>query len=58
MSRTEDIVLKPEEQGLVRWATDGVILAVSVQDPFGSLKGSTILKYLEKNYAGLGQGRG
>ncbi len=56
MSRTENVVLKPEEQGLIRWATDGMILAVSVQDPFGSLRGSTILKYLEHNYAGMGAG--
>jgi len=52
MARTEELVLKPEEQGLVKFATDGMIIAVSVQDPFGSLKGSTILKYLEANYAG------
>jgi CRP-like cAMP-binding protein len=56
LSRSEQIVLKPEEQGLLRWATDGMLLAVSVQDPFGSLKGSIILKYLERNYAGMGAG--
>lgn len=52
LPRTVELALKPEEQGLVRFATDGMIIAVSVQDPFGSLKGSTILKYLEHNYAG------
>lgn len=52
MARTEDLSLKPEEQGQIRYATDGMLIAVSVQDPFGSLKGSTILKYLEHNYAG------
>jgi CRP-like cAMP-binding protein len=52
MSRTEDVALKPEQQGQVRFATDGMLIAISVQDPFGSLKGSTILKYLEHNYAG------
>jgi CRP-like cAMP-binding protein len=56
MSRSQNIVLKPAEQGLLRWATDGMLMAVSVQDPFGSLKGSTILKYLEHNYAGIGAG--
>lgn len=52
MSRATELVLKPEEQGLVRFATDGMLIAVSVQDPFGSLQGSTILRYLEHNYAG------
>ena len=52
MERTQDLSLKPEEQGLVRFATDGMLVAVSVQDPFGALKGGTILRYLEKNYAG------
>ncbi|HMN68821.1 MAG TPA: cyclic nucleotide-binding domain-containing protein [Bdellovibrionales bacterium] len=52
LPRTVELSLKPEEQGLVRFATDGMLLAVSVRDPFGSLKGSTILKYLEHNYAG------
>ncbi len=52
LPRTTEITLKPQEQALVRFATDGMIVAISVQDPFGSLKGSTLLKYLEHNYAG------
>ncbi len=52
LPRTEEVILKPEQQGLVRFATDGMLIAVSVQDPFGSLKGSIILKYLEANYSG------
>lgn len=52
LPRTVDFSLKPEEQGMVRFATDGMLIAVSVQDPFGSLKGSIILKYLEANYGG------
>lgn len=52
MLRTEELILKPGEQGLLRFATDGMLIAVSVQDPFGSLQGSTILRYLEHNYAG------
>lgn len=52
LPRTVDLNLKPEEQGMVRFATDGMLIAVSVQDPFGSLKGSTILRYLEANYGG------
>lgn len=52
LPRTVELILKPEEQGLVRFATDGMIVAVSVQDPFGSLSGNVILKYLEANYSG------
>ncbi len=52
LPRTVDFNLKPEEQGMVRFATDGMLIAVSVQDPFGSLQGSTILRYLEANYGG------
>jgi CRP-like cAMP-binding protein len=52
LPRTTELSLRPEEQGLLRFATDGMIVAVSVQDPFGSLRGSTLLKYLEHNYAG------
>jgi len=55
LPRTEDVILKPEEQGLVRFATDGMLIAISVQDPFGSLRGSTILRYLEHNYNGGGE---
>jgi hypothetical protein len=54
LERCTELQLKPEEQGLIRFATDGMFIAVSVQDPFGSLKGSTILRYLERNYSGGG----
>lgn len=53
--RTQEVILKPSEQGQVRFATDGMAIAVSVLDPFGSLKGSTLLRYLEHNYGGLTQ---
>lgn len=52
LPRTTDLTLRSEEQGQLRFATDGMIIAVAVQDPFGSLKGNTLLKYLEHNYAG------
>lgn len=52
LPRTEDVSLKTDEQGLFRFATDGMLIAISVQDPFGGLKGPTLLHYLEKNYAG------
>lgn len=50
LPRTVAVTLKPSEQGVIRFATDGMLMAVSVQDPFGSLRSSTILKYLEQNY--------
>ncbi len=53
LPRTTDLALKPEEQGIVRFGTDGMLVAISVQDPFGSLKGSVLLKYLEANYSGV-----
>jgi hypothetical protein len=52
LPRTHELVLKPEQQGLVRFGTDGMLVAISVQDPFGSLKSSVLLKYLEANYSG------
>jgi CRP-like cAMP-binding protein len=52
LPRSVDVKLKAEEQGQLRFATDGMFVAVSVQDPFGSLNSHTILRYLEHNYAG------
>ncbi len=52
LPRTVEFSLKPEEQGMVRFATDGMLIGISVQDPFGSLRPNTILKYLEANYSG------
>lgn len=51
MPRTTPLSLKAEEQGLLRFATDGMVIAVSVQDPFGSLKSGTLLRYLENSYS-------
>lgn len=55
-SRLEEIHLLPEHQGQLLFGTDGMILAVSVSDPFGSLKGETILHYLERCYGGAETG--
>lgn len=52
LPRSHELNLSTDQQGVVRFATDGMLVAVSVQDPFGSLKGSTILRYLEHNYSG------
>lgn len=54
LPRTQELSLKPGEQSLLRYATDGMLIAVSVTDPFGALRAGTILRYLEHNYAGTG----
>lgn len=48
--RTQQLELTPEQQGIFRYASDGIFVAISVQDPFGSLMPSTILSYLESCY--------
>lgn len=52
LDRTVRIDLEPNEQGKFRYACDGILLAVSVEDPFGAFKRSTILDYLESCYEG------
>ncbi len=52
LPRTELLELKPEHQALMRYASDGMFTAISVEDPFGALSGSTILKYLQSCYGG------
>ncbi len=50
LSRTVDVELKPEEQSTFRYACDGILLAISVEDPFGALTRETILDYLQSRY--------
>ncbi|MBF0352853.1 MAG: GAF domain-containing protein [SAR324 cluster bacterium] len=52
LPRTEKLELKPEEQATFRYACDGLLLAVSVEDPFGAFHRETILKYLASCYEG------
>lgn len=52
LPRTQTVELSPEQCGVVRYATDGVLVALSVSDPFGSLKGEVILDYLHSCYNG------
>jgi len=47
LPRTEPVTLIPAQQGKLRYACDGLLLAVSVEDPFGGLDRQTILDYLE-----------
>jgi CRP-like cAMP-binding protein/sulfur transfer complex TusBCD TusB component (DsrH family) len=52
LSRTEKISLNDSQQARLRFGTDGVLLAVSVEDPFGSLSKKVITNYLESCYTG------
>ncbi len=52
LPRTEKVSLAPEHQSTLRFGTDGVLLAVSVKDPFGGLKKEIITNYLESCYSG------
>ncbi len=52
LPRTEPIVLTETQQSRLMYGTDGVLLAVSVEDPFGSLTKAIIMKYLESCYSG------
>ncbi|WII73079.1 cyclic nucleotide-binding domain-containing protein [Bdellovibrio sp. 22V] len=52
ISRKEEIQLDTHQQSLLRYASDGVLLAVAVKDPFGSLTKDIIVDYLLSCYNG------
>ncbi len=52
LSRTDTIELKPDEQGIFRYACDGLLVGISVEDPFGAFSREIILDYLESCYDG------
>jgi hypothetical protein len=52
LPRTEKISLPTEYEGKIHYGTDGVLLGVAVEDPFGSLSKDIIMKYLESCYSG------
>lgn len=52
LERTVPVELIPSHAAKLRYACDGVVLAVSVEDPFGRIKRSTVLKTLEKVMVG------
>ncbi|MBF0286743.1 MAG: hypothetical protein HQM14_02920 [SAR324 cluster bacterium] len=62
LPRTTEVVLNAEEQGVFRYACDGLLVAISVKDPFGAFGRDTILHYLESCYKGrsgsLQEGKG
>ncbi|HVK61075.1 MAG TPA: cyclic nucleotide-binding domain-containing protein [Bdellovibrionales bacterium] len=55
MNRTDDVQLKEGETAEFRFAVDGMMAAISVADPFGGFRASTLMNYLKKNYAGDSQ---
>lgn len=62
LARLQEVNLEPHQYSKFRYGSDGLTLAVSVSDPFGSLTKSTITCYLESCYSGkagtLNEGKG
>lgn len=52
LPRTTPVHLNAEQSAKLRYACDGNWIAVSVQDPFGSLTRDTVLQYLKSCYSG------
>lgn len=52
ISRKEEVQLDTHQQSQLRYASDGVFLAVAVKDPFGSLTKDVIIDYLLSCYGG------
>lgn len=52
LPRTERVVLNQDQMGKFRYGTDGVMLGVSVSDPFGALTKDVIIRYLDGCYQG------
>lgn len=52
LPRTTEVSLDPSQEAEFRFGCDGNILAVSIQDPFGTLRRETIIAYLDSCYKG------
>lgn len=52
LTRKNDIVLDTHQFSKMSYACDGDYLAISVRDPFGSLRSKTIIEYLKSCYDG------
>ena len=52
LPRTEQVELKDEEQSQFKYASDGLFMAISVEDPFGGLTKGILLNYLDSCYGG------
>ncbi|KYG66180.1 hypothetical protein AZI86_03725 [Bdellovibrio bacteriovorus] len=62
LSRKEEITLATHHQSQLSFASDGVLLAVAVRDPFGGLTKDIVVNYLLSCYGGvagsLNEGKG
>ena len=62
LSRKTEVVLETHLQSTIKYGCDGIYLAVSVTDPFGSLTKDVIINYLDSCYSGqagtLNDGKG
>lgn len=52
VSRKQEVQLETHQQSVFRYATDGVLAAVAVVDPFGALQRDVIIDYLQTCYNG------
>ncbi len=52
LERSVKIELEIDQYSKFSYATDGVFIGISVEDPFGSLDGKIVMKYLESCYSG------
>jgi CRP-like cAMP-binding protein len=52
VSRKNEVELDTHQQSQLSYASDGVLLAISVKDPFGALSKETIIDYLISCYSG------
>lgn len=53
LTRKEEVVLDTHQQSQLRYGSDGMLLAVSVVDPFGALSRDIIIDYLLSCYNGV-----
>ena len=53
LTRKEEVVLDTHQQSQLRYGSDGMLLAVSVVDPFGALPRDVIIDYLLSCYNGV-----
>ncbi len=52
LPRTTAVNLSPSQFGTFCYATDGIYLGISVEDPFGALTPKVLIKYLRSCYSG------
>jgi len=52
LSRKTEINLEKSQESILKYGFDGMMIAVSVEDPFGALTKEIIIQYLESCYEG------